>query len=44
VCAQDLVKEAYKELLARKELTPEYERLRSAAKRWGYGMKKHGGY
>jgi hypothetical protein len=25
VCAQDLVKEAYKELLARKELAPEYE-------------------
>jgi hypothetical protein len=32
-CAQDLVKDADKELLARKELTLEFERLRSAAKR-----------
>ena len=36
VCAQDLVAEAYKELRARKELEPEYDRVKVIADRWGY--------
>jgi hypothetical protein len=36
VCAQDLVTEAYQELIQRKELQPEYQRLRAVAERWGY--------
>jgi len=36
VCAQDLVTEAYQELIQRKELQPEYQRVSAAAKRWGY--------
>jgi hypothetical protein len=36
VCAQDLVTEAYQELIQRKELQPEYERVRAVAQRWGY--------
>jgi len=36
VSAQDLVTEAYQELIQRKELQPEYQRLRAVAERWGY--------
>jgi len=36
VCAQDLVQEAFKELRARKELEPEYGRVKAVAERWGY--------
>jgi ABC-type nitrate/sulfonate/bicarbonate transport system substrate-binding protein len=36
VCAQDLVKEAYEELLQREELAPEYQRVKKVAARWGY--------
>ena len=36
VCAQDLVKEAYKELRGRKELEPEYQRAQAVAERYGY--------
>jgi hypothetical protein len=36
VCAQDLVEEAFKELIARKELEPEYQRVKAIAERWGY--------
>jgi ABC-type nitrate/sulfonate/bicarbonate transport system substrate-binding protein len=36
VCAQDLVTDAYRELLQRQELTPEHERVKAAAARWGY--------
>jgi ABC-type nitrate/sulfonate/bicarbonate transport system substrate-binding protein len=36
VCAQDLVQEAFDELIQRKELEPEYQRLQGVAKRWGY--------
>jgi hypothetical protein len=36
VCAQDLVTEAYKELLGRKELAPEHERVSAVAQQWGY--------
>jgi hypothetical protein len=36
VCAQDLVIEAYKELLTREELVAEHQRLSAVAKRWGY--------
>lgn len=36
VCAQDLVMEAYRELLQRQELAPEYQRVSAVAKRWGY--------
>jgi hypothetical protein len=36
VCAQDLVTEAYQELIERKELQPEYQRVRAVAQRWGY--------
>lgn len=36
VCAQDLVDEAYKELIAREELQPEYQRLKTITERWGY--------
>jgi hypothetical protein len=36
VCAQDLVEEAFKELRARKELEPEYQRVKAIAERWGY--------
>jgi hypothetical protein len=36
VCAQDLVQEAFKELRARKELQPEYQRVKTVAERWGY--------
>ena len=36
VCAQDLVKEAYKELRGQKELEPEYQRAQAVAERYGY--------
>jgi hypothetical protein len=36
VCAQDLVKEAFKELTERKELAPEYQRVSAIAQKWGY--------
>ena len=36
VCAQDLVTEAYRELVQRKELAPEHERVKAVAARWGY--------
>ena len=36
VCAQDLAKEAFKELIQREELAPEYQRVRAVAERWGY--------
>ena len=36
VCAQDLVEEAFMELQTRKELEPEYERVKAVADRWGY--------
>ena len=36
VCAQDLVSEAYKELLQRNELKEEYGRVSAVAQRWGY--------
>jgi hypothetical protein len=36
VCAQDLVKEAFKELRGRKELEPEYQRVSGIAHKWGY--------
>jgi hypothetical protein len=36
VCAQDLVEEAFKELRERKELEPEYQRVKAIADRWGY--------
>jgi hypothetical protein len=36
VSAQDLVTEAYQELIQRKELQPEYQRLRAVAEKWGY--------
>ncbi|PYS47318.1 MAG: hypothetical protein DMG13_28195, partial [Acidobacteria bacterium] len=36
VCAQDLVEEAFKELRAREELQPEYQRVKAVAERWGY--------
>jgi hypothetical protein len=36
VCAQDLVTEAYRELLQRKELVPEHERVKAVSARWGY--------
>jgi hypothetical protein len=36
VCAQDLVKEAFKELRQRKELDAEYQRVRAVAERCGY--------
>ena len=36
VSAQDLVKEAFEELRARKELDEEFERLKLIEKRWGY--------
>jgi hypothetical protein len=36
VCAQDLVEEAFNELRARKELEPEYQRVKAVADRWGY--------
>jgi hypothetical protein len=36
VCAQDLVTEAYQELIQRKELQPEYQRVKLVAERWGY--------
>src|SRR5499426_2450067 len=36
VCAQDLVEEAFKELQTRKELDPEYQRVKAIADRWGY--------
>ena len=36
VFAQDLVTEAYQELIQRKELQPEYQRVSAVADRWGY--------
>ena len=36
VCAQDLVEEAFKELRERKELEPEYQRVKAVADHWGY--------
>lgn len=36
VCAQDLVKEAFKELRQRKELDAEYQRVQAVAERCGY--------
>jgi hypothetical protein len=36
VCAQNLVEEAFRELRERKELEPEYQRVKAIAERWGY--------
>jgi hypothetical protein len=36
VCAQDLVAEAYKELMERQDLKEEYGRVAAIAQRWGY--------
>jgi hypothetical protein len=36
VCAQDLVQEAYHELIQRPELAPEHQRLCQVARKWGY--------
>jgi ABC-type amino acid transport substrate-binding protein len=36
VCAQDLVKEAFKELMEKEETRAEYERVRPVAERYGY--------
>jgi hypothetical protein len=36
VCAQDLVKEAYRELIQRAELGPEHQRLTEVSRKWGY--------
>ena len=36
VCAQDLVAQAYKELIEQKELKEEYRRVAAIAKKWGY--------
>ena len=36
VCAQDLVTEAYKELMERQALQQEYKRVAAIAKKWGY--------
>ena len=36
VCAQDLVAEAYRELLERTELEPEYRRVQAISQKWGY--------
>jgi NMT1/THI5 like len=36
VCAQDLVTEAFDELMGRAELTAEYARVSKAAEKWGY--------
>jgi ABC-type nitrate/sulfonate/bicarbonate transport system substrate-binding protein len=36
VCAQDLVTQAYTELLGRKELEAEHQRVSAVAQRWGY--------
>ena len=36
VCALDLVREAYQELMQRQELKPEYERVCAVVKRFGY--------
>lgn len=36
VCAQDLVVEAYKELVGRQELQEEYARVAAVAKKWSY--------
>ncbi len=36
VSAQDLVGEAYNELMERQELKEEYERVTAIAQKWGY--------
>ena len=36
VCAQDLVAEAYKELMERQELKKEYGRVAAIAQKWDY--------
>ena len=36
VCAQDLVAEAYKELMAQEELKEEYQRVAAVSQKWGY--------
>jgi hypothetical protein len=36
VSAQDLVTEAFEELMGRKELAAEYDRVSKAAAKWGY--------
>ena len=36
VVAQDLAKEAFKELMERKELQEEYQRVQAIAQKWGY--------
>lgn len=36
VCAQDLVREAFKETTQDKALAPEYQRLQAVVARWGY--------
>ena len=36
VCAQDLVAEAYKELMDRQDLHEEYQRVSAVAQKWGY--------
>ena len=39
VSAQDLVTEAYQELIQRKELQAEYQRVSAVAERWGYQIE-----
>jgi hypothetical protein len=36
VCALDLVREAFRELTAREELKPEFERAQAVMQRFGY--------
>jgi hypothetical protein len=36
VCAQDLVVQAYKELMAQEELKEEYQRVAAVSQKWGY--------
>ena len=36
VCAQDLVAQAFKELMERQELKEEYGRVEAIAQKWGY--------
>jgi len=36
VCAQDLVEEAFEELMQRQGLQPEYQRVRAITEKWGY--------
>lgn len=36
VCVQDLVVEAFKELMERRDLKEKYERVAAIAQKWGY--------